>query len=170
MNEILYHHSLLFVPKSIWTELISHQHNNFLTGHISIKKTCKFLAQKYYWPTFRHKLQAYVKGWDVCSASKTVCHKLYGNFQLLPVQTHQWKDLSIDFVTALPISIDWKRDSYNSILVIVNWLTKMVYYKPVQITLNAPGLAEVIIDVVVCHHSLLDSIVTNRGLFFTSKF
>ena len=76
----------------------------------------------------------------------------------------------MDFVTGLPLLIDCKRDNYNSILVIVDWLTKMVYYKPVQITLNAPRLAEIIIDVVVRHHGLPDSIVTNWGSLFTSKF
>ena len=76
----------------------------------------------------------------------------------------------MDFVTALPVSINWKEDSYDSILVIVNRLTKMGYYKPVKITLDAPGLAKVIIDVIVHHHGLPDSIVTDRGFLFTSKF
>ena len=76
----------------------------------------------------------------------------------------------MDFVTGLPLSSDWKGDSYDSILVIVDQLTKMVHYKPVKVTIDAPGLAEVIIDVVVWHHGLLDSIVTNKSLFFTSKF
>ena len=76
----------------------------------------------------------------------------------------------MDFVTSLPISKDWKGDSYDSILIIVNRLTKMVHYKPVKVTINAPGLAEVIIDVVVRHHGLPDSIVTDRGSLFTSKF
>ena len=76
----------------------------------------------------------------------------------------------MDFVTGLPISTDWKGDSYDSIFVIVDWLTKMVYYEPVKITINAPGLAEVIIDVVVYHHGLSDSIVTDRDSLFTSNF
>ena len=76
----------------------------------------------------------------------------------------------MDFVTGLPISTDWKGDSYDSILVIVDRLTKMVHYEPVKITIDAPGLAEVIIDVVVRHHGLPDSIVTDRGSLFTSKF
>ena len=67
----------------------------------------------------------------------------------------------MDFVTGLPVLINWKGDSYNSILVIVDWLTKMVHYKPVKITFDAPELAKVIINVVVCHHGLLDLIVTN---------
>ena len=76
----------------------------------------------------------------------------------------------MDFVTGLPISTDWKGDSYDSILVIVDRLTKMVHYEPVKVTINAPGLAEVILDVVVRHHGLPDSIVSDRGSLFTSKF
>ena len=45
-----------------------------------------------------------------------------------------------------------------------------MHYELVKVTIDAPGLAKVIIDMVVWHHGLLDSIVTNRGSFFTSKF
>ena len=76
----------------------------------------------------------------------------------------------MDFVTGLPILTDWKRDSYDSILVIIDRLTKIVHYELVKITIDATGLAEVIINVVVRHHGLPDSIVTNRGSLFTSKF
>ena len=76
----------------------------------------------------------------------------------------------MDFVTGLPLSSDWKGDSYDSILVIVDRLTKMVHYEPVKVTINAPGLAEVIIDVVVRYHGLPDSIISDWGAIFTSKF
>ena len=46
----------------------------------------------------------------------------------------------------------------------------MVYYKPVKVTIDTSGLAEVIIDVVVRHHSLPDSIISDRKAIFTSKF
>ena len=46
----------------------------------------------------------------------------------------------------------------------------MVHYKPVKITIDAPELVEVIMDVVVRHHGFLDLIVTNKSFFFTSKF
>ncbi len=55
-------------------------------------------------------------------------------------------------------------------MVIVDRLTNMVHYEPVKVTIDAPGLAEVIIDVVVRHHGVPKSIVTDRGLLFTSKF
>ena len=127
IDDILHHQGLPFVPKAIWTELISRHHNNPLAGHFGIKKTCKLLAQKYYWPTFRHNVKVYVKGCDVCLVSKVIRHKPYSDLQLLPVPTHQWKDFLIDFVTGLSVSIDWKGNNYNSILVIINWFIKIVH-------------------------------------------
>ena len=151
-------------------ELISRHHNDPLAGHFGIKKIWEFFFQKYYWLTLHHDVDNYVRGCNVCLALKAVRHKPYDDLQSLPMPTHRWKDLLIDFVTGLPILIDWKGDSYNSILVIIDWLTKIVHYKPVKITINTPGLAKIIIDVVVRHHGFPDSIVTNRGSLFTSKF
>ena len=150
--------------------MISCHHHDHLARHFDIDKTRELVGRKYYWPSLRRDVEAYVRGCDVCLTSKAVRYKLYRDLLSLPVPTHQWKDLSMDFVTGLPLSADWKGDSYDSILVIVDRLTKMMHYEPVKVTIDAPGLAEVIIDVVVRHHGLPDSIVTDRGSLFTSKF
>ncbi len=47
---------------------------------------------------------------------------------------------------------------------------KMVYYKLVKVTIEVPSLAEVIIDVIVHHHGVTESIVIDRDLLFTSNF
>ena len=89
IDKIFYHQGLPFIPKAIQTELISRYHNNPLAGHFGIKKSCKLLAWKYYWPTFCYNVKAYMKGCDVCLVSKAVCHKPYGNLQLLPVPMYK---------------------------------------------------------------------------------
>ena len=70
----------------------------------------------------------------------------------------------------LLILIDWKDESYDLILVIIDRFTKMLHYKSVKITIDAPDLAKVIIDVVVRHYSLPNSIITDQSFLFTSKF
>ena len=55
----------------------------------------------------------------------------------------------------LPISINWKGESYDSILVIIDWLTKMVYYELVKVTIDTLWLAKVILDIVVRHHGIM---------------
>ena len=46
----------------------------------------------------------------------------------------------------------------------------MVYYVLVKVTINVPRLTKVIIDVIVRHYRVLESIVTDQSLFFTFKF
>ena len=75
----------------------------------------------------------------------------------------------MDFVTGLSISINWKRDGYKSILVIIDWFIKMVYYKPVNIVFNVRGLANVIINVLVLYHGFPDSIVINKAWFLSQN-
>ena len=76
----------------------------------------------------------------------------------------------MDFVTGLLISTNWKEDNYDSILVIVDLLMKMVHYELVKVSIDAPGLAKVILNMVVWHHGLPNLIVSDRGSLFTSKF
>ncbi len=170
IEEVLHHQGLPYMPEIVRTELISRHYDDPLAGHFGIDKTRELIARKYYWPTLHRDIEAYVTGYDICLASKSVKHKPYGDLQSLPVPTHQWKNLSIDFVTGLPVSINWKGETYDSILVIINWLMKIVHYEPVKVTIDVPALAEVIIEAVVRHHGLPNSIVSDCGSVFTSKF
>ena len=80
------------------------------------------------------------------------------------------KDFLIDFVIGLLLFADCKNDNYDSILVIVNCLTKMVHYKLVKVIINAPKLAKVIINMVVQYYDLLDSIINDCRAIFMFKF
>lgn len=45
----------------------------------------------------------------------------------------------------------------------------MVYYEQVIVKIHALGIAEVIIDLVICLYDLLNSIISNYGLVFILK-
>lgn len=55
-------------------------------------------------------------------------------------------------------------------LIIIDELRKMIYYKPVKITINALSLANVMINILMQCNDLLNSIVSYEGSVFTSKF
>ena len=63
------------------TELISRHHNNPPAGHFGIEKTQEYVAKKYHWKTLCHNVKIYVRGCDVCLASKTVKYKPYENLK-----------------------------------------------------------------------------------------
>lgn len=105
-------------------------------------------------------MKAYVQGCDICLALKAIKHKPYGDLQFMLVLTHRWKNLSMDSVISLPISTDWKENSYETIFIIVDHFTKIVYYKLIKTTIDISGLVKVIIDVVVRYYGLLKLIIS----------
>ena len=95
---------LLYVPELICSKMISCHYDNLLVRHFEIDKTQELVGRKYYWPSLRKDVKSYVKRYDVYLASKTVKYKLYGDLQSLPISTYRCKNLSIDFLTRLPVS------------------------------------------------------------------
>ena len=151
----------MYILNIIRTELINRYHDNLLAAQFDIKKTEEFIAWKYYWSTFYHDIKYYVKKCDIYLALKIIWYKLYSNLQFLPVSTHYWKNLLIDFIMSLPILTEWKRNIYDSIFAIINWLTKMVYYKLIKVIMEALGFIKVSINIMIRYHSLSNLIITD---------
>ena len=57
----------------------------------------------------------------------------------------------MDFVTGLLVLINGKSKSNNFILVIVNWLTKIIYYKPVKVIINILALGKIFVNIIIWH-------------------
>ena len=85
---MLHHQGLPFVLEAIQMELINWHHDGPLTGNFGIKKIYRLLARKYYWPTLRHDVKAYVKDCDIYLAFKTIQHKPYSDLQSLLLPTY----------------------------------------------------------------------------------
>ena len=125
LKEVLHYKGRLYLPEIIRTEIMNKNHNNPLVGHYGVEKTKELVVQKYYWLTLQADIETYLKGCDLCISSKAIGHKFYSDSQSLSVPTHDWNDLSMDYITGLPVSTNWKGKNFDSILVIVDLLTKM---------------------------------------------
>jgi len=69
-----------------------------------------------------------------------------------------WMHILADFITKLPLA-----QGYNSILVVVDQLTKIVYFIPTMEKTLAEGLARLFRDNVWKLHGLSKSIILDRG-------
>ena len=74
-----------------------------------------------------------------------------------------WTHISADFITKLPIA-----QGYNSILVVVDQLTKMVHFIPTIEKTSAEGLARLFRDNVWKLYGLPKSIISDRGPQFAA--
>ena len=72
--------------------------------------------------------------------------------------------ISVDFITKLPLA-----QGYDSILVVVDRLTKMVYFIPTTEKTLAEGLAQLFRDNIQKLHGLPKSIILDRGPQFAAR-
>ena len=71
----------------------------------------------------------------------------------------------MDFITGLPES-----NGYNAILVVVDRLTKMAHYIPTCEDTNSEKVVRLYFDNIFRLYSLPDSIISEQGTQFTSRF
>jgi len=74
-----------------------------------------------------------------------------------------WMHISVDFITKLPLA-----QGYDSILVVVDRLMKMVHFIPTTEKTLAEGLARLFRDNVWKLHGLPESIILDRGPQFAA--
>ena len=77
----------------------------------------------------------------------------------------------MDFIVKLPLSKGTITDiKYNSILVVVNRLTKYAHFIPWKEKENAKDLAKVILKEIIANQRISQSIISDRDKLFTSRF
>ena len=79
----------------------------------------------------RKQVETVVRECNICSKSKSSRHAPYGQLKSPPVLTGAWKSIALDFIVKLPLSKDpMIGTEYDSILVIIERLTKYGYFIP----------------------------------------
>ena len=72
----------------------------------------------------------------------------------------------MDFITGLPMT--WRQ--HDSIMVVVDKLTKEAHFIPVKSTHKPDDIAKIFMKEIFKLHGLPKEIVSNRDVKFTSKF
>jgi hypothetical protein len=119
----------------------------------------------------RKQVETVVRECDICSKSKSNRHLPYGQLKSTLVLKGAWKSLALDFIVKLPPSKDPLTGvEYNSILVIIERLTKYEKFIPYLEASDAKALAYTFVRVILANHGLLEEIISDRDKLFTSKF
>ena len=100
---------------------------------------------------------------DTCKRCKSENVAYLGLLQPLPIPNQTWTSMSMDFVEGLP-----KSKGRDSILVVVDRLTKIAHFIGLTPPYTAQEEARVFLDQVVKLHGTPKYIISNRDRIFTS--
>ena len=115
-------------------------------------------------------VKRYIQDCKTCNSTKAARHKPYGLLQSLPALNEPWRDITIDFITGVPLSLGVDRKAYDAILVVIECYTKLAKYYPVLKSITAEQFGNLFGHTVFCSFDVPSSIVSNQGSIFTSTF
>jgi hypothetical protein len=136
-----------------------------IAGHAGHFKTLELVSHNYWWPQMSCYIGTYVKTCDLCNQTKVQWRRPIG--ELHPSETPEapWDVISVDFIVELPES-----HGYDTVMNVVDSVTKHTHFIPMHTTINAKGAALLFLKEVWKHHGMPRVVVLDRGPQFIAGF
>ena len=145
--------------------VLQYNHNHILARHFGQNKTLELVHHRYSWPNLHTNVQQLCKSCVTCIWSKLQHHKPYRSLKQLPISEQLWNSISMDFIKKLP-----SFSRFDTILVIVNQLTKQAIFIPAHNTITSMDLACLFIFYIFSKYGIPSHITSNKGSEFVSNF
>lgn len=135
-------------------------------GHFGHQKTIDYIRRWYWWPLLNKDVVLYCRTCGVCQTTKDDTKRPAGLLHSLPVPTHPWASIAMDFIGPFPRT----EDGFDYLWVVVCRLSAQVHLTPTVTTVTASELARMYVRDIVRLHGMAESIVSDRDSKFTSAF
>jgi len=166
-NSLLLPDNRIYVSSAgnLCTHVLQYNHNHILAGHFGQNKTLELVRHGYFWPSLHADVQQFCKSCVTCMQSKPQRHKPYGSLKQLPIPEQPWNSISMDFIEKLLSS-----SGFDTILVIVDQLTKQAIFIPAHDTITSAELACLFVLHVFSKHGIPSHVTSDRSSEFVSNF
>jgi Reverse transcriptase (RNA-dependent DNA polymerase)/RNase H-like domain found in reverse transcriptase/Integrase zinc binding domain/Retroviral aspartyl protease/Chromo (CHRromatin Organisation MOdifier) domain len=167
-NGIIMRGEQIYIPinKKIMTQILNEAHDIPISGHVGMNKTLEKISRKFYWPKMHRHIQHYISTCMKCQENKSSNQLPMGLLHPLPIPQRRWQQITMDFIVSLPKT----KNGNDTVIVIVDKLSKMACYIPTTVTVTAPQVAKYVFDYIVRYHGVPESIISDRDSKFTSMF
>jgi hypothetical protein len=111
-------------------------------------------------------VKRFVQHCDSCQRSKAPRQRVPGPLHPLSVPDRRWQSVSLDLITDLPTTTQ----GYDTIVVFVDRLSKMVHVEAATKTITGETLAELFESRVIRYHGVPHTLISDRDVRFRSEF
>jgi predicted aspartyl protease len=139
------------------TAVIQESHDSTLVGHPGRDLLKSILSRRFTWPGMSQDVRKFTRNCDICGRKSVWREKRRGLLKPLPIPDRPWSEISIDFITDLPLS-----DGNTFLMVITDRLFKNVIFQPMK-TITAEAVAETLCWCLFRHHGFPIAVVSDRG-------
>ncbi|RAQ99796.1 pol protein [Stemphylium lycopersici] len=160
-----------YVPLHMRPDLIKELHESLEYGHAATEEMVRRLAKVFAIPRLRAQVQNILGDCLACHQNKPKRHKPYGLLQPLQPPERLWTSVTMDFIVKLPKSLEPGSNRLcDTILVIVDRLTKATKFVPTEETITAEECAYEVTKALISEHGVPKEFITDRDKLFTSKY
>ncbi|WVZ84512.1 hypothetical protein U9M48_031541 [Paspalum notatum var. saurae] len=160
--EIHYHPGKANLDIELRKRILDEAHTSMFTMHPGSNKMYQDLKQMFWWT----QIAKYISECDVYQRIKADHRKPAGMLQPLELPAWKWENIHIDFIVGLPLT----QKGYDSIWVVIDRFTKAAHFLPVKTTYRAKQYAKLYISRVLALHGVPQTITSDRGSLFVSRF
>jgi len=141
IDGVMYREEKVYVPKDevLRAEIIRLHYNTPVGEHGGQWKTVELVTRNFWWPGVTMEVKQYVEGYNSYQRNKNCTEQPAGKLMPNSIPEKPWTRILAEFITKLPLA-----QGYNSILVVVDQLTKMVYFIPTTEKTSVEGLAKLL--------------------------
>lgn len=165
---MLHYKKRLYIPSkySVKNLILDEFHISHYARHPGHQKMIARLRKEYHWPGMKKNVAEYLARCLECQHIKAEHQHPAALLQPLPILEWKWETISMDFITGLPRT----KKNNDSIMVVVDKLSKEAHFIPVQSTYRAVQIAHIFMQNVFKLHGLPKTIIFDRDVKFTSTF
>ena len=158
----------MIVPDDVSTRnfIVTELHAVPYSIHPGVQRTIQRVRKSFYWKGMTGNIREFVETCPVCQMEKADHTLSRGKLQSTQIPESKWKEISLDFITDLPVT----RRRKDSILTVVDKATRMVHLLPCRKAITAAETATLVWENVVKLHGVPTAIYSDRGTQFTSQF
>jgi hypothetical protein len=141
IDGILLHKNIIFVPnfQDLKCMIFHEMHNVPYAGHPRYRKTVAAIKSHYFWPGMKKEIVEYIARCMEFQKVKDKHRNPTGLLQPLPIPEWKWEVVTTDFIMGLPKT----GKLHDSIMVVVNKLTKVAHFIPLETTHQATDVVDI---------------------------